>query len=55
MINENVLKKILAAIAAGYASSVTRRWARQRVLDRRAVTLLSTVAGAVASAAVLRS
>ncbi|MFC3894459.1 hypothetical protein ACFOWZ_23515 [Lentzea rhizosphaerae] len=55
MISENDLKKILAAVVAGYVSSATRRWARQRGLDRRVATLLSTVAGAVASAVVLRT
>lgn len=54
MINENEVKGILAAVAAGYASSATRRWARQRGFDRRIVAVLSTVAGALASAVVLR-
>lgn len=55
MINESDAKRILAAVAAGYASSAARRWGRQRGLDRWVVALLSTAAGAVASAVVLRA
>jgi hypothetical protein len=55
MINDGDVKRILAAVAAGYASLTTRRWARQLGLDRWAVALLSTVAGAIASAVVLRT
>lgn len=49
------MTKIIAALAAGCASSVTREWALRRGFEQWAVVLLAAVAGAVASAAVLRA
>jgi len=54
MMTNKDMAKIIAVVAAWYARLATRDWALRRGFERWAAELLSVVAGAIASAAVLR-